>query len=163
MAKLGALDPARQGIHLATGGAILPSLKAYKSVPSLEGMQGATYYYFGIPKNPINDWLVAEHMKRFNEPPDFFTCNGMVTALALVAALEKTKGSTDTEALIAAMEGMAFDSPKGRVQFRAEDHQALQSMFGFTLKFDPAVAWAVPVLTHEFTIADMKLPITNKR
>ena len=87
-------------------------------MPALEGMEGATYYYYEIPKNPVNDWLVAEHTKRFGEPPDFFTANGMVTAMALVAALEKTKGSTDTEALIAAMEGMAFDSPKGRVQFR---------------------------------------------
>ena len=31
-----------------------------------------------------------EHKKRFNEPPDFFTANGMATGMALVAALEKT-------------------------------------------------------------------------
>jgi hypothetical protein len=36
-------------------------------------------------------------------------------------------------------------------------------MFGFKLTFDPNVAWAVPVLTHEFTIEEMKLPIANKR
>ncbi|MCW3475618.1 substrate-binding domain-containing protein [Limobrevibacterium gyesilva] len=163
MGKIAALDPQRLGIHLATGGNLLPVLKSYKSIPTLAGMQGATYYYYDIPKNPVNDWLVAEHMKRFNEPPDFFTANGMVTALAVVAALEKTKGATDADTLISAMEGMAFDSPKGRVQFRAEDHQALQSMFGFSLKIDPNAPWAIPVLTREFKIEDMNLPITNKR
>jgi branched-chain amino acid transport system substrate-binding protein len=163
MPKLAAMDPQRLGIHLATGGNILPGLKAYKSIPSLEGMEGATYYYYAIPKNPANDWLVAEHQKRFNEPPDFFTANGMVTGMALVAALEKTKGATDADTLIAAMEGMEFDSPKGRVQFRAQDHQLLQSMYGFKLHIDPAQPWAIPVLTHEFTISEMQVPIANKR
>ena len=163
MPKLAAMDPQRLGIHLSTGGNILPGLKGYKSIPSLEGMEGATIYYYAIPKNPANDWLVAEHQKRFNEPPDFFTANGMVTGMALVAALEKTKGVTDADTLIAAMEGMEFDSPKGRVQFRREDHQLLQSMYGFKLHIDPNAPWAVPVLTHEFTIGEMQVPIANKR
>jgi branched-chain amino acid transport system substrate-binding protein len=47
--------------------------------------------------------------------------------------------------------------------FRKEDHQALQSMFGFKLKDDPNVKWAVPELTREFKIEDMNLPIANKR
>ena len=125
--------------------------------------EGPAYYYYGIPKNPVNDWLVTEHLKRFNEPPDFFTACGMAAGMALVTALEKTKGVTDSDTLIAAMEGMDFDTPKGRMQFRREDHQALQSMYGFKLSFDPNVAWAVPVLTHEFSIADMTVPIANKR
>ncbi len=163
MGKLVALNPERLGIRLATGGNILPGLKAAKSMPGLNGMQGATYYYYEIPKNPINDWLVAEHQKRYGEPPDFFTCNGMVTALALVAALDKTRGNTDSDTLIKAMEGMAFDSPKGRVKFRPEDHQLLQSMFGFRLDTNADRPWAVPVETREFTMDDMPIPITVKR
>jgi branched-chain amino acid transport system substrate-binding protein len=160
MTKLQALNPERLGITLATGGNILPVLAGWKP---LAGMEGATNYYFGIPKNPINDWLVAEHTKRFHEPPDFFTADGMTAALAVVAALEKTQGKTDTETLIAAMEGMPWQGPKGRMQFRAQDHQALQPMFGFKLVDDPAVKWAVPQLTRTFEIEDMDLPITNKR
>ena len=52
-------------------------------------------------------------------------------------AVEKAK-STDSEKLIAAMEGMAFDTPKGKMIFRKEDHQALQSMYHFKIKVDPA-------------------------
>jgi branched-chain amino acid transport system substrate-binding protein len=163
MAKLAALDPQRLGITLSTGGNILPVLKSYNSIPALNGMIGASYYYYDIPKNPVNDWFVTEYKKRFNEPPDFFTAVGMSTGMALITALEKTKGVTDAETLIPAMEGLRFDTPKGPMQFRASDHQALQSMYGFSLKVDAAAPWAVPVLTHEFTIDDMTIPVANKR
>ncbi|HXZ01039.1 MAG TPA: substrate-binding domain-containing protein [Stellaceae bacterium] len=155
-----AADPARLGIELATGGNILPALTAYKDFP---GLEGATYYYYQIPKNPVNDWLVAEHQKRFNAPPDFFTCGGMAAAMAVVEALTKTKGATDTETLIAAMEGMSFDTPKGKMVFRKEDHQALQEMYAFKIKVDPTVAWAIPELTRVIGIDDMKVPIQNGR
>jgi branched-chain amino acid transport system substrate-binding protein len=157
--KVQDLDPGRYGIELSTGGNILPALVAYKRFP---GMEGAAYYYYGIPKNPINDWLVAEHQKRFNAPPDFFTAGGFSAAMAVVAAVEKAK-STDSEKLIAAMEGMEFDTPKGKMIFRKEDHQALQSMYHFKIKVDPAVAWGIPELVNELKIEDMTIPIRNKQ
>jgi branched-chain amino acid transport system substrate-binding protein len=157
--KLADLGPERYGIGFAGAGNILPILAAYKRFP---GLEGAAYYYFEIPKNPVNDWLVAEHKKRFNSPPDFFTAGGFAAAMALVAAVEKAK-STDSEKLIATMEGMEFDTPKGKMIFRKEDHQALQSMYAFRIKVDPNVAWAIPELTREIKIEDMDLPIRNKR
>jgi branched-chain amino acid transport system substrate-binding protein len=159
LSKLQDMDPKRYGIELSTGGNILPALAAYKSLP---GMEGATYYYYDIPKNPVNDWLVAEHKKRFNAPPDFFTCGGFAAAMAVVTAVNKAK-STDTEKLIAAMEGMEFDTPKGKMIFRKEDHQALQSMYDFRVKVDPNLPWAVLDLVREIKIEDMDIPIRNKR
>jgi len=55
----------------------------YKVAP---GMEGAAYYYFGIPKNPVNEWLVANHYSKFKSPPDFFTAGGMSAGIALVEA-----------------------------------------------------------------------------
>jgi branched-chain amino acid transport system substrate-binding protein len=159
LGKLADLDPSRYGVELSTGGNILPALAAYKRFP---GLEGAAYYYYGIPKNPVNDWLVAEHQKRFNAPPDFFTAGGFAAAMAVVAAVEKAK-STDAEKLIAAMEGMEFDTPKGKMIFRKEDHQALQSMYAFKIKVAPNVAWGIPELTREIKIEDMDVPIRNKR
>jgi branched-chain amino acid transport system substrate-binding protein len=160
LGKLQQLDPGRLGIELASGGNILSVLSAYKEVP---GMEGATYYFYELPKNPANDWLVAEHKKRFNQPPDFFTCGGMSAAMSVVAGLTKTKGASDSETLIAAMEGMEFDTPKGKMVFRKEDHQALQSMYHFKIRVDPNVAWAIPELVRELKIEDMKIPIQNQR
>jgi branched-chain amino acid transport system substrate-binding protein len=160
MTKLQDMNPGRFGIELSTGGNILPAMAGFKTLP---GMEGATYYYYEIPKNPVNDWLVAEHKKRFNgAPPDFFTAGGFASAMAVVAAVTKAK-STDTEKLIAAMEGLEFDTPKGRMVFRKEDHQALQSMYHFKIKADPAVAWGIPELVRELKIEDMTVPIQNKR
>ncbi len=150
----------RYGIKLATGGNILPAMVAYKSFP---GMEGALYYYFGIPKNKVNEWLVANHYTRYKQPPDFFTAGGMSAAIAVVEALRKTNGDTNTNKLIAAMEGMSFETPKGKMTFRKEDHQAMQSMYHFRIKSDPAFPWGVPELVREIKPEELDIPITNKR
>jgi branched-chain amino acid transport system substrate-binding protein len=142
------------------GGNILPAMAAYKQFP---GMEGATYYYFAIPKNPVNEWLVSNHYSKFKAPPDFFTAGGMSAGIAVVEALKKTKGDTSTDKLIAAMEGMSFDTPKGKMTFRKEDHQAMQSMYHFKIKDDPAFAWGVPELIREIKPEEMAVPIRNKR
>jgi branched-chain amino acid transport system substrate-binding protein len=160
LGKLADLDPKRYGVEVASGGNILPAMTSYKSFP---GMEGAAYYYYGIPKNPANDWLAAEHQKRHGGPPDFFTAGGMAAAMAVVEALKKSGGDTGTEKLIATMEGMSFDTPKGKMIFRKEDHQAMQSMYHFKIKVDPNVAWGIPELIREIKPEEMDVPITNKR
>jgi branched-chain amino acid transport system substrate-binding protein len=158
--KISDMDLKRYNIEVASTGQILSAMAAYKNLP---GMEGAAYYYFGIPKNPINDFLVTEHQKRFGSPPDMFVAGGFAAAMAIVAALEKTHGDADAEALIGAMEGMRFDTPKGPMTFRKEDHQAMQSMYHFKIKVDPKLAWGVPELVHEITPDEMNIPITNNR
>jgi branched-chain amino acid transport system substrate-binding protein len=158
--KIADLDLKRFGIEIATGGNILPALTAYKNFP---GMEGATYYYYGIPKNPVNDELVKQHQTKFKSPPDFFTAGGFAAAMAVVTALKKTNGDTNTELLIKTMEGMSFETPKGKMTFRKEDHQAMQSMYHFKIKVDPALAWAVPELVREIKAEDMNIPVRNKR
>ncbi len=158
---LAALDlKKRYGIEVGTGGNILPAMAAYKQFP---GMEGASYYYFGMPKNPVNEWLVANHYSKFKAPPDFFTAGGMSAAIAIVDALKKTGGDTSTEKLIKTMEGMSFETPKGKMTFRKEDHQAMQSMYHFRIKADPAFAWGVPELVREIKPEEMAIPIKNKR
>ena len=158
--KIADLDLKRYNIEIVTGGNILPAMVAYKQFP---GMEGATYYYFGIPKNPVNEWLVANHYKQYKSPPDFFTAGGMSAAIAVVDALKKTNGDTNTEKLIKTMEGMSFETPKGKMTFRKEDHQAMQSMYHFKIKVDPAFAWGVPELVREIKPEEMSVPIRNKR
>jgi branched-chain amino acid transport system substrate-binding protein len=158
--KIADMDLKRHGIEIATGGNILPAMVAYKQFP---GMEGAAYYYFGMPKNPVNEALVAQHYKQFKTPPDFFTAGGFSAAMAVVAALKKTNGDASASTLISAMEGMSFDTPKGKMTFRKEDHQAMQSMYHFKIKVDPAFAWGVPELVREIKAEEMNIPIRNKR
>ena len=158
--KIADMDLKRYGIEIATGGNILPAMVAYKQFP---GMEGGLYYYFGIPKNKVNEWLVARHYSQFKSPPDFFTAGGMAAGIAVVEALKKTNGDTNTNKLIAAMEGMSFETPKGTMTFRKDDHQAMQDMYHFKIKVDPAFAWGVPELVREIKASEMDVPILNKR
>jgi len=158
--KIADMDLKRHGIEIATGGNILPAMTAFKQFP---GMEGAAYYYFGMPRNPINDAMVARHYSQFKSPPDFFTAGGFSAAMAVVAALTASKGDTSANTLIKTMEGMSFNTPKGKMTFRKEDHQAMQSMYHFKIKVDPAFAWGVPELVREIRADEMDIPIRNKR
>ncbi|MBI2768707.1 MAG: substrate-binding domain-containing protein [Burkholderiales bacterium] len=151
----------RYGIELATGGNILPAMVAFNNYP---GMEGASYYYYGFSKNQANLWLVTNHYTKFKSPPDFFTAGGFSAATAVVAALKKTNADTSTDKLIGAMEGMTFDTPKGTMTFRKEDHQAMQSMYHFRVA--PGArpgAMADLHLVKEIKPAEMDVPIRNKR
>jgi len=158
--KIADLDLKRYGIEIATGGNILPAMASYKNFP---GMEGATYYYFGIPKNATNDAMVARHYSQFKTPPDFFTAGGFSAAMAVVTALKNSNGDARTNTLIKTMEGMSFETPKGKMTFRAADHQAMQSMYHFKIKVDPAFNWGVPELVHEIRAEEMQVPVRNKR
>ncbi|MEM8554925.1 MAG: substrate-binding domain-containing protein [Pseudomonadota bacterium] len=158
MGKINAMEPERFGIEIATGGNILAALTAYKELP---GMEGSTYYYYDIPQNPVNDWLVETHFERFDSPPDFFTAGGMAAGIAVVEAI-KSAGSTDTDALIDAMTGMSWETPKGTMTFRAEDHQAMQSMYHFRIRVDDDVAWGIPELVRVLDQDDLPVPIRNQ-
>jgi len=158
MAKFVDMKPERFGIALMPGGNILPAMNAWKA---FAGTEGGIYYYWDFPKNPMNDWLKTEYQKRYSAPPDFFVAGGFSAASAVFTALEKAK-STDTEKLIAAMEGMSFETPKGTMTFRKEDHQALQPMFHFRIKKD-AKDNDLLDLVATIPAADMPLPIRVKR
>jgi branched-chain amino acid transport system substrate-binding protein len=159
MNKLADLQPSRYGVTLAPGGNILPVLKTWKS---FAGTQGTIYYYYAFPKNKMNDWLVTEHRKRFKAPPDMFTAGGFAAASAVLTALAKVPDA-QSEKLVAAMEGMDFDTPKGKMTFRKEDHQALQSMYHFKIKKDQKDEWDVLELVREIPSSEMPLPVRNKR
>ncbi len=159
MAKIMDLKPERFGIEVAPGGNILPVMKGWKD---FGGTEGAIYYYYGFPKNKMNDWLVAEHQKRFGTPPDFFTAGGFAAASAAVEGIRKA-GGTDTEKLIAAMAGMSFETPKGTMTFRKEDHQAMQPMYHFRIKKAQKGEWDLLELVSEIPASKLPIPIRNKR
>jgi len=156
----------KYGIKPTTGGNILPVLKSWypllKAYENLRGFPGGAYYYYELPKNPVNDWFVKEHQARFKEPPDFFTCGGFAAAMAVLQGIEKAK-STDAEKLITTMEGMEFMTPKGRMYFRNIDHQAMQSMYIFKMDIKPDREWTVPVLVREVSPEEGMPPVLVKR
>ena len=84
----------------------------------------------------------------------------MTARIAVVEAISRA-GSTDPEDLIETMRGMEFETPKGTMMFRPEDHQALQSMYHFRIEVQEGVDWGVPALVRELGIDDMDIPMRN--
>jgi branched-chain amino acid transport system substrate-binding protein len=85
----------------------------------------------------------------------------MSAALAIVEAIKKTDGDTDADKLIETMEGMSFETPKGTMTFREEDHQALQEMYSVTLEESDEFEYPVPVLKRVLTPEETAPPIMN--
>ncbi|MGE7840210.1 substrate-binding domain-containing protein [Lysinibacillus sp. NPDC093712] len=147
-----------KGIKISTGA---PDIIALKFMNPLIGMEGFSVYYHTLPQNDVNKWLVEEHQKRFNEVPDLFTPGGMSAAISIVEALKKSQGDADAKKLIGIMEGMSFETPKGKMTFREEDHQALQSMYSIRLEQQDGVDYPVPVLIRELSPEETAPPVMN--
>ncbi|AKU25439.1 hypothetical protein IB49_01840 [Geobacillus sp. LC300] len=87
----------------------------------------------------------------------------MSAAIAIVEALKKTNGDASGDALVKVMEGMSFDTPKGKMTFRKEDHQALQTLYAVKLERREGFDYPVPVLIRELTPEETEPPIMNNR
>jgi branched-chain amino acid transport system substrate-binding protein len=102
------------------------------------------------------------YQKKFNDYPRLGSVVGYALVHSIAAAITKA-GGTDTEKLIAAMEGMEFETPKGTMTFRKEDHQAMQAMYHFRVKKDWANDFDMLDLVREIPAKDIHVPIRNKR
>ncbi|HJV87752.1 MAG TPA: substrate-binding domain-containing protein [Noviherbaspirillum sp.] len=157
--KIADMGTDRYGIQIGSiGGASLDYMKNWPGT----NVDGGTFYYYNFPKNKMNDWLVAEHKKRYNVPPDLFTAGGFAAVAAAVEGIRKAK-STDTDKLIAAMEGMTFDTPKGPITLRKEDHQGMQVQYHFRTKKAGGAEWDLLDLVREIPAAEMPVPIHVKQ
>ncbi len=147
-------------MNVATGIPDIPGLRALGM--SMVGMYGMCKYYHTLPHNEVNDWLVQRYAEKHDGAvPDLFTPGGFAAAVALVKAIE-TAQSINADDLIPVMEGMSFETPKGTMTFRPEDHQALQSMYFCKLEAVEGFDYPVPVLVEEIGPEECAPPILNQ-
>ena len=148
-----------KGIKISTGA---PDIPALTTMEALVGMEGFSVYYHTLPDNDVNDWLVEKHKEKYDGAvPDLFTPGGMTAAISIIEALKKSEGNADGNELIGVMEGMSFETPKGKMTFRAEDHQALQTMYSVKLEKLAGFDYPVPVLIRELSPSETEPPIQN--
>ncbi|MEI6382458.1 MAG: ABC transporter substrate-binding protein [Betaproteobacteria bacterium] len=92
------------------------------------------YPWYGID-TPEHKSFVKAYQSKFNDYPRLGSVVGYTTIKALAEGIKKAQ-STDTEKLITAFRGLNFDSPYGKLQFRAIDHQSTMGAFVGKLKND---------------------------
>ena len=108
-----------------------------------EGWIVTGYPWYAI-QDPAHKKFVADYEKRYNDYPRLGSLVGYLTFKAIAAAIAKA-GTTDTEALVDAMEGLEFDSPVGRIKFRKIDHQSTLGAWVGKIKYDPKLGRGIMV------------------
>jgi len=117
-------------IHTATEITILRAL----GPGAPEGFMGTTDYLFYHPDTPANRAFVKAYKDAYGKRPGFPGFHGYITAHFIAEAFRKA-GKVNKEKFIDALEGLTIDSPAGKVEMRACDHQAVLPIFmGVTKK-----------------------------
>jgi len=80
--------------------------------------------------NPENKAFKDAYQKEYNLLPDVFAVQAWDGMQALDVALQATKGDTsDKQKLIAALEAVKFNSPRGAFEFDPATHNPIQDMY----------------------------------
>lgn len=79
---------------------------------------------------PENKTFVKAYVAKNGQPPNFYSDFGHAAARVLVEALRQVDGNTaDKERLIAAVEGVKFNDPRGPFSFDPATHLPIQNVY----------------------------------
>jgi branched-chain amino acid transport system substrate-binding protein len=86
------------------------------------------HFYTPQLDNAVNRKFVADFKAKFGgKTPDGFACQGNDTAEVIVRALKAVNGNTqDKDKLVAALEKVEFESPRGHFRFDPKTHNVIQ-------------------------------------
>jgi branched-chain amino acid transport system substrate-binding protein len=85
--------------------------------------------YSAAHDSAMNKKYVAEFKKANNFRPNFISLGGYDGMHLIYEALKKTQGKTDGEALINAMKGMKWESPRGPISIDPETRDIVQNIY----------------------------------
>ena len=87
------------------------------------------HMYSAAHPSAINKAFVAAYKKAFNSRPGFVAVGGYDGIHLLYEALKRTGGKTDGDLLVAAMKGMAWESPRGPISIDSETRDIVQNIY----------------------------------
>jgi branched-chain amino acid transport system substrate-binding protein len=87
------------------------------------------HLYSASHPSQMNKDFVAAYKKMFNQRPGFMAVSGYDGIHLIYEALKKTGGKTDGDALIAAMKGMAWESPRGPISIDPDTRDIVQNIY----------------------------------
>jgi branched-chain amino acid transport system substrate-binding protein len=125
-------------IHSATDHAVLKP----QGMQAPEGVMGTIDYHFYYPDISSNRRFVKDFKAAYGPPPGFPAFQAYITAHFIAEAYRKA-GSLNTEKFIDALEGLQIQSPAGRIEMRACDHQAILPMYFGVTKVSPEYGFAI--------------------
>ena len=111
--------------------------------------------WYGI-KGPVNGAFVNLSRDVYDKPPAAAAYLEYISFQALKAGIEKAK-TTESEAVIRALEGLTFNSVVGPVTIRAFDHQGTTPLWLGTARWDPGLKLSFIADIHQLP-TDRYLP-----
>jgi branched-chain amino acid transport system substrate-binding protein len=88
-----------------------------------------SHHYSAAHPSALNKKFVAEFNKLNGRRPNFMGVSGYDGMALLYKALEKTKGDANGDALLAAMKGMAWESPRGPISIDPATRDIVQNIY----------------------------------
>jgi branched-chain amino acid transport system substrate-binding protein len=85
--------------------------------------------YSAAHDSAVNKAYVAAFEKASGFRPDFVSVGGYDGMHLIYEALKKTNGNSDGEALLAAMKGMAWESPRGPISIDPQTRDIVQNIY----------------------------------
>jgi branched-chain amino acid transport system substrate-binding protein len=109
----------------------LGDVATYQAYGDASGNISFLNHYFGGAGGTDIEEAMIDHLEENGAEPDLFSVDGFVAAQMIVQAVRE--GGDDVEGMIDALEGWTFESVKGEVTVRAEDHALIQPMYQVAL------------------------------
>ncbi len=96
-----------------------------------EGMAGVitAHFYSAAHPSQANRNFVAAYRAAFGDRPGYMAVAGYDGMHLICQALRKTRGKTGGAALLAAMKGMAWESPRGPVEIDPVTREVIQNIY----------------------------------
>jgi len=88
-----------------------------------------SHHYSAAHPSALNKSFVEAFKKANNMRPNFMGVGGYDGMALIVKALEKTRGSTNGDELVAAMKGMAWESPRGPISIDPATRDIVQNIY----------------------------------
>ncbi|MCX7321190.1 MAG: ABC transporter substrate-binding protein, partial [Hyphomicrobiales bacterium] len=87
------------------------------------------HLYSAAHPSAMNKAFVADYKKAYNARPGFMAVGGWDGIHLIYEALKKTGGKADGDSLIAAMKGMAWESPRGPISIDPDTRDIVQNIY----------------------------------
>lgn len=87
------------------------------------------HIYSAAHPSAMNKEFVASYKKAYNTRPGFMAVGGWDGMHLIYEALKKTGGKADGDSLIAAMKGMAWESPRGPISIDPDTRDIVQNVY----------------------------------
>jgi branched-chain amino acid transport system substrate-binding protein len=120
--------PDKSGIKIIGPGDLTDDDELNSMGDAMLGMTTA-HHYSTLHNSPLNKSYVEAFKKANSFRPNFISVGGYDAMHAIYEALKKTGGNTDGDALIAAMKGMQWESPRGPISIDPETRDIVQNIY----------------------------------